>query len=66
MPESYGKRQRSVVKARKADKREERRKARLQRRNDPGADSMFVSEEPTAPEDVESAPAAVEEIQAPH
>ena len=51
MPESYGKRQRGVVKAKKAAAREERRMARNQRRADraAGEEHDWLGEPPEIP-----------------
>jgi hypothetical protein len=47
MPDSYGKRQRDAVKARKAAAREERRIARRQRQNNPSSsDGEFMEGSP--------------------
>ena len=48
MPDSYGKRQRDVVKARKAAAREDRRIARRQRHKDPGGVSTLEGDGETA------------------
>lgn len=48
MPDSYGKRQRDVVKARKAAAREDRRIARRQRQKYPGGVSTLEGDADTA------------------
>jgi hypothetical protein len=48
LPDSYGKRQRDVVKARKAAAREDRRIARRQRHKDPGGVSTLEGDAETA------------------
>jgi DNA gyrase/topoisomerase IV subunit B len=48
LPDSYGKRQRDVVKARKAAAREDRRIARRQRHRDPGGASTLEGDAETA------------------
>jgi hypothetical protein len=48
LPDSYGKRQRDVVKARKAAAREDRRIARRQRQKDPGGVSTLEGDADTA------------------
>jgi hypothetical protein len=62
LPDSYGKRQRDVVKARKAAAREDRRIARRQRHKDPGGVSTLEGDAetsfPEAPD--ESGPPASE------
>jgi hypothetical protein len=59
MPETYGKRQRQGVKARKAAAREERRLQRSRRRaaraEDPGAEHDWLAEPPPRPEDIPAA-----------
>jgi hypothetical protein len=60
MPETYGKRQRQSVKARKASAREERRVARAQRRDARGGDPLPEDAwlGPPNPTGVEEAPPA--------